>query len=137
MQRFIFCPGAIYGARGWTPVVRVSRDGKPCGSKTTEPFATREEAAAHAAKAAHRAAKAIGATFAGRAEFVVRDPADAGAVYAAVSGARPAGNPVETAAKAIAEALEPPAPAHSFVRDIIGRVVSAMFPTAREARAAQ
>lgn len=116
MQRFIFCPGAIYGAKGWTPIVRVSRDGKPCGSKTTEPFKSREDAEAHATRAAHRAAKAIGATFSGRAEFVVRDP-------------------VGDAGRAIAEALAaaPPAPSHNFVRDIIARVVGVMFPGNRAA----
>lgn len=92
IQRFLFCPGAIVGKRGWTPVVRVSRDGKPIGSKTCEPFATREEAVAHATQAAHRAAKAVENAFSKRATFTVREPV--------------AFNPVADAHDAILDAIE-------------------------------
>lgn len=113
MQRFLFCPGAIFGTRGWTPVIRVSRDGRPAGSKTCAPFATRDEAEAHAIRAAHRAVRAVSAAFKDEAEFIVRVPA--------------AHSPALVVEAAIAEALAAPKPepvreTQSFVAGIMQRL---------------
>jgi hypothetical protein len=67
-----FCPGAIYGARGWTAVVRMLKNGKPVGSKTrVEPFATRADAVAHAVHASHDVMLSLRPAFAATTSFVV------------------------------------------------------------------
>jgi len=68
---FKFCPGSIYGRRGWTPVIRILKNGRPVGSKTGPAMLSQEAADDRARTAALYVARTIAADWQHVADFVV------------------------------------------------------------------